>query len=107
MISQGDTAGIAGRIASFVVKPHGKTGLLYLVDGADEGEPLSVAFEVLIEGGVANYASEALGTEPIDVIILRCGLIGPVMNDFQDASIGRWSAETVLPATKSGLAGKK
>jgi hypothetical protein len=80
--------------------------LLRRLHGPRERQPLGLAFEILIERDIADYAAKALRGDSADDQVLRVGLVGPVVNDLQNARIRRGKGETVLPTDSSRFTGK-
>ena len=82
MAPQRDAAGIAGRITALVIQPESHAGFLGGLHRACEGLPLGLAFEILVEGNVADHTAESLGLEFVDEAVLGLWLIRPRMNDL-------------------------
>jgi len=102
MAAQRQAAGVAGRITPLVIKPEGKPGLPGRANRARERVPLGLAFEVVIEGNIANHAAKPLRGKLPHHLVLRRGRVRPRVNDFQDARLVRGLREPRLP-TGGGL----
>ena len=58
------------------------------MDGADEGLPLRFAFQIIRERHIADHAAKSLLLETRDQAVLSLGVVGPGMDDFENARFG-------------------
>ena len=90
ILAQDQSAGISGGVSFFIVKPEISAFLFGLGNSPVERVPMDIAFHVLVKMDIADNAAETFMTQKIladAVLLFKC--IRPVVDDFQDLSLGR------------------
>ncbi len=87
MVPQHEPAGVGRGIALFVVQPQRHPGLPGRFNSPLESSPLRLALEIILECDIADHSAEALVLQSADEVVLPARLIGPAVNDLENAGL--------------------